>query len=486
MGDIYHKKGTDYYDDFYYAVPSLSTSDFTIEVTKDGASGSNTGITVTYVATNKYAIYVPASTGFTSVTGTYFIKINRTSIPTDVFTSIVRVTNDGTGAGTYGGATFTSATSDGRVTDGASALNGATVIVYLPSYAGIWSQTTTSATGNWGPVYFNANGTYPVIVQKAGYVSAVSSLQVVGSNVTGPGADITMAVSSGMAGTLTASSLWAYARRMYRDRTGTKADQELKEIVNEALMFLATFRFWPFLHTVGRVDFNAYYATGTATTVGGDATVTLSGGVWPSYAADAEVLLNQQWHRIQSRTSDTEIELVNAWHGTAYSGAFTLAQLEYDLPDDLLRLDQVVNRVNFPWGPDPVSRARLEVAKRQWRQGINNPALWAIERNRICIWPYSTSDQMVNLLYFRKPAELVNGTDIADWDSNCVEALRRCIDYMVSCRGDCVAGDRQQCYDAMVESVARATAADKAPADVKVGVPMGLLDPVVYPNMVVR
>jgi hypothetical protein len=178
--------------------------------------------------------------------------------------------------------------------------------------------------------------------------------------------------------------------------------------------------------------------------------------------------------------------LASAWHGTGLSAtSYTLAQIEYDLPTDLLRLDQVVNKANFAWGPEPVSRAWIEIAKSQWRSGVSNPALWAIEKNRLCIWPYSTSNQMVNLLYFRKPAALTSSTDVADWDANCLEALRRCIDYMVACRGDCVAGDRQSCYNAMIEVVARATATDKGPVNVKLGVPCGYNDPVVTSSITV-
>jgi hypothetical protein len=53
---------------------------------------------------------------------------------------------------------------------------------------------------------------------------------------------------------------------------------------------------------------------------------------------------------------------------------------------------------------------------------------------------------MVNFRYRRLPAELVNDSDVVDWDRNQIDLLRRAIDYAVSLRGECVAGDTEKRY----------------------------------------
>lgn len=458
---------------FDYATGSLTDGDFTKEVDKNGVAAANTGVSVSYIGGRRYAVTVNATTGFVAATGTYNLTIYRTSAPSDRWTLVARVTNDGTAGGTTGSASFTASSGNGRVTDGAVAIQYATVYISRPSGGGAYTSTTTDASGNWGPVYFDSNGTWPLTVQKSGYSIGGSSIVVSGTTASGPGTDIalTTAASSGY----TLSSLIAYARRMYRDRTGNKADAELTQAINEGLMWIATEHLWTWYHTTGRLNINGAYQTGTVALTNGDATVTLSGGTWPSWAADANLYFNGMYHPVASRTSGTDIELVNAWTETSQTAAsYVLAQTDYDLPSDCMRLDKITSTTDWIWGPDPCSRYLLEEARARWAlSSMQPPNLWAIIKNQVVIWPMSSANKMVNILYFRRPATLVSSTDEADWDPNLGSLLHRAIDYQVSLRGDCVAGTKDECFKVLREEMARAISQDRTAVTRRPGIAAG-------------
>lgn len=464
MADIPHRVSTTYATYFDYATASLAQSDFTIEVDKDGVNAATTGITITYIAGRRYYVTVNGSTGFAAATGVYKLTIYKTATPNDRWQDIIRVTTDGSLSGTVGTNAFTSTTGDGRVTDGSSALANARVYINRPGGT-YYTSLLTNSLGNWGPVYFDADGTWTLSVQIAGYTIGTGTITVSSGLPTGPGVDI--ALSANTSTTLTASSLVAYARRMYRDRTGAKADAELYQIVNEALMMMATTHDWPWYETVGRVNLKAAYSTGTVTLVNGDATAVLASGTWPSWigtTGPAELYINGLYHRVLSRTSDTDIEMVNAWGEASAAGvSYTIAQVEYTLPSDLMKLGTPTAANDWIWGPDPVSRFTIEEARRCWSIGssTSTPRLWAIERDRLVLWPWPGADKMMNILYYRRPTELVNGTDTVDWDTNLIELLHRAIDYQVSCRGDCVAGDKTATYNSFKESMTRNIGQDR-------------------------
>ncbi len=202
--------------------------DYTVQITKNGTGNqATTGITgpTEVDATNNAGLYTltcSGSTSFLSATGVFEVKVFRTADLTLVWNDICIVTSDGTGAGTFGAASFTATASDGRVVSSAAALSGATVTILTPT-ATIYTQLTSSATGVWGPVYFNTNGTYQIQVQKTGYTTTTGTITVSGSVATGPGADLSItAVSTGS--TLLVSTLMAYVRRVMLDASGTKSD----------------------------------------------------------------------------------------------------------------------------------------------------------------------------------------------------------------------------------------------------------------------
>lgn len=486
MSSEYHKIGTTYRTYFLYVDPStgqevtgLSAGDFSIDLTKNGTGNqSTTGITIAEVdSTNNpglYSVTVSGSTGFVSATGVYELTIFRTSDGVeDGHTQTVTVSSDGTGAGSWGDASFTATASDGRVTDGASALQGATVRI-LDSNNALYVQTTTDASGLWGPVYFSEDGTYTISVQKSGYTLGSDTLTVSGSSATGPGADIELTASGNTSGLL-ASNLWGYALRQFIDRQGSKADTEKKQIVNDALHWLSLEKDWPWLHRLGVVDLVADYDTGTIAINNADKTVTLTGGTWPSWAANGDLVIDGQMYEIASRTSGSEVELKETWNSASISGeSYVIMRYRYTLPTDLLRTDELLFGQTWPWGADAVSDAVLEMYRNTWQFGQSTPNVWSIAKNQLKVWPWPTAARRVNILYYAQPAELTDSADEADWDPMQIVLLRRAIDYQVSLRGNCVAGTKQQCLMQLNEQLASAAPRDKTATDRRLYGPHGL------------
>ena len=446
----------------------LTDGSFTKQLAKDGVGNqSTTGITVTEVdATNNpglYEVEVSGSTGFVTATGTYALIVYKTADGIDNGHRLgVTVSSDGTGAGTWSDAAFTATASDGRVTDGSNPIESATVRIFDPD-GDLLLQTTTDSSGLWGPVYFDTDGTYTIRVQKAGYSVGSDTLAVSGSTATGPGADITIALATSTTG-LTFSDLKAYAQRQFVDHQGSKADTIYEESVNDALAMISMEKDWPWYHRTGVIDLQAPYSTGTISITTDTKTVTLSSGTFPSWAASGVLIISGQIYDVATRDSATQLTLTNTWaHATISGSSYTLAQYSYDLPSELIRIDQIFFGTSWPWGKEPVSYSTIEHLRDVNQTGQSGAHHWAIHHGQIVLWPYPTTARQVRVAYWKRPATLTNDNDDADWDPQHLQLLRRAIDYQVALRGETVLGSVERALAVYQAALANGMARDKAP-----------------------
>lgn len=468
----YHKVGTTLDDDFQLVdrmnqpITGKVQGDFTISLNK-GVTGNqaSTGITITEVdATNNkgmYHITVNAATGFVSVASEYSLMLNLTADVAIRRALTYVVNSDGTGSGTVGAASFTATASDGRVTDGTSALASATVRIRNSSNVILYSFTT-GVTGLWGPVYFDTAGTYTIDVQKSGYSSSSTGTIVVsGSTATGPLVDLALtAVSSGTG--LTNSTLIAYARRMILDKVGSKADAEIQQAINEALDMISMERPWPWYLTHGDLNLVAQYSTGTVTFTAASTTVTLAGGTWPSWAASGKIKYNGKVYRISTRTSGAVVVLADAFQAATVTGAtYILYQDEYTLPSDCMQFGKFFPGETWGLSQTPVAFEQIMQAYAQSNYGQEYPQLWANYKQKIVFWPYPQNANNLPMLYYRKPVALVSASDEADWDAMHVNLLHRAIDYTLSLRYPTVAGDPKSTFASYQMALARAVPNDK-------------------------
>lgn len=448
-------------------VTGLVQASFDFDLSKNGVGNQSlTGITLAEVdATNnpgEYAITCNASTSFAAATGIYTLDLALISDVSYNYSQSYWVTSDGTGAGTVGAASFTAVLGDGRVTSAGVALSGATVSIRQLTTV-LW-QTTSSATGVWGPVYLD-NGSYTIDVQKSGYTLGTGTITVAANVATGPGADIDLTnVSSGTG--LTASDLWSYARRMYLDSTGTKADTEIKQATNDALDMVSKCNVWPWYLSAGKITTVPFYNTGTVTVTKDSAIVTLAGGTFPTWAASGEFLINNQWYKILTRDSATQITLLVTYGKATQAGvAYVVYQDAYTMPSDCMKFGRLLYGTSWQYGGNPTSYQAFLDAKNIWTSGQQGASLWCTQKTYLRVWPYPSIATDINFSYYRKPAALVSANDEADWDPNHVDLLRRAIDYQLAIRGRCVAGDTQTTMGAFNAALAMDQPMDRTESD---------------------
>ena len=237
MATFYTPVDTVLYDYLEYrnasgGVTGKVQGDFTIQLSSRTAGNvATTGITLTEIdATNNAGVYRIAAdlTSFVGDVGDYELTIFDTASPQFSWGATYKVALANEFPSSI--AAFTSTSANGRVTDGTNPIAGATVDLKDGSGTLI-TRVLTGADGNWGPVYLAS--TVTAYAQKSGYSQGTAQVTVSGSTATGPGADIALTAAT-ISASLTADSLWAYAKRVSRDRTGARSDAVIKSAVNDA------------------------------------------------------------------------------------------------------------------------------------------------------------------------------------------------------------------------------------------------------------
>jgi hypothetical protein len=125
--------------------------------------------------------------------------------------------------------------------------------------------------------------------------------------------------------------------------------RDIRTAIHRAYDELTTIRDWSYYHVHGRVITDAPYSTGTITTSG--ATVTLSGGTWPTWAATGGYLkVGEQIGRVATRTSSTVIVLDSSLSLKAditVASPYSLYRTVYPLPADFRNMDEPSDEYNW-------------------------------------------------------------------------------------------------------------------------------------------
>ena len=89
---------------------------------------------------------------------------------------------------------------------------------------------------------------------------------------------------------------------------------------------------WSFLFPSEIMTFSAPYSTGTVTVASGVAT--LSGGTFPSWAAQGDLVVDGERYAVATRDSDTQATLVRTTLDADAGTSYSLERYVYDLPSD--------------------------------------------------------------------------------------------------------------------------------------------------------
>lgn len=124
--------------------------------------------------------------------------------------------------------------------------------------------------------------------------------------------------------------------------------RDIRTAIHKAYSEVTTIRDWSYYHVHGRIITQAPYSTGTVSTTG--TTVTLTGGVWPTWAATGAYLkIGEEICRVGTRTSNTVLVLAAPLllKANVTAKAFTLYKTVYALPADFRNLDEPSDEYNW-------------------------------------------------------------------------------------------------------------------------------------------
>ena len=133
-------------------------------------------------------------------------------------------------------------------------------------------------------------------------------------------------------------------------RSGFSEDQraDISDCMHDGLRRVYAAYDWSFLHPVADVTTTAPYATGTVTIASG--VVTLTGGTFPSWAADGVLQVNNRYYSVASRGSDTQLTLDSTSVTVASAASYQLARPEIALD---AAFDSVANDSDLTYYPSP-------------------------------------------------------------------------------------------------------------------------------------
>lgn len=443
MTDLYSKVDTRIRDSLLLldsssnAVTGEVPGNFTLALYQLGVGDIvTTGITISEMdAVNEpgeYELDMNPLTSFVIATGVYCLTVHNTT-HNQWFKSIYLITADGTGAGTIGPNIFTASSGDGRVTDGVLPVEGVTVFI-LDSNNNLITTALTDVNGDWGPVYLE-DGSFTATAQLIGFTGASAVLTMAGGGGS-IGSDIVITVASAL-GTVTNGALVAYTRRQSGDQGGDKANIQIQECVNAGLQKAARDHFSNFYQTDAKILLRAQFTTGTVALTLGSKAVVLTGGIWPSWAANGELLVNGVYLEIDIRTDDTNLILVDDWvEANVAAATFNLSQLEYAQPADLMAVGvDIWYQGSARLAADPTTYIDIQRWKRQG--SFKGDRVWASHRKKFVIYPVVSTDSYADYFYYRSPVVLdfASPNTVADMDPLNIALVQRGIDTELVIRG---------------------------------------------------
>lgn len=197
-----------------------------------------------------------------------------------------------------------------------------------------------------------------------------------------------------------------------------EARRDAKRASMHALRTLANSHSWTYYYTVGKLATVEPYTTGTVAYdhTGGsfERLVTLTGGVWPTWAANGVLNINDVLYEVYSRQSNTQLTLStnsNPGADVASGTSYTLFRDNFALPANFQAMGEMIIAANarslMPEHPNSwLARKRI------WR-GTATPYSYTIlgdpnYQNTISMALYPPPDQAysIDYLYKRRPRQL--------------------------------------------------------------------------------
>ncbi len=206
------------------------------------------------------------------------------------------------------------------------------------------------------------------------------------------------------------------------DYLGSNATQEAardaRRAALDAYRELSHAHRWMYYQARGRVQTVAHYNTGTIaydhTGGSSERLLTLTDGVWPTWAAQGVLLVNDVAYQVAERQSDTLATLdidSNPGQDVAADTAYYIYQDTYVLPHDFLEMEQLFEAQNSFWLEYADPGTWLAMQKN--RHGPANPRLYCVRGApdyygclALSLWPAPDNIYALDFVYHRRPRSL--------------------------------------------------------------------------------
>lgn len=180
---------------------------------------------------------------------------------------------------------------------------------------------------------------------------------------------------------------------------------------------------WSFMRPEITILTTALYSTGTVEIASG--VVTLTGGTFPSWAAEGEVHVSSQIYTVNTRDSDTQVTLDDTSVTVAAGATYNLTRPSYDLPEGFDgNFDGALHYKtgnNTLWGPIRFLSPEILRRKKQSYNGSDRPLYAAIQpktfdatvgqRWKITFYPAPDDAYTLHGRYMVRP-EMIDGTNL--------------------------------------------------------------------------
>jgi hypothetical protein len=196
-----------------------------------------------------------------------------------------------------------------------------------------------------------------------------------------------------------------------------------KEWINFAQQEVSTAAFWPWLLKDEVIAIDAEITTGTAAVTNGDATVTLSSSALPAAMENGQWYFqagsDTVWYPVESRTSGTVCELVEAYQGTtAAAGTYQLWHVVYSLPSDCWKIADIRN-MDYVTKMRPSGYNRIDASDPALQQSGTDSYLWSLMGSdsngypQIMFWPPRITEGTQNVRYYKTLTDLSGDSDVS-------------------------------------------------------------------------
>lgn len=242
---------------------------------------------------------------------------------------------------------------------------------------------------------------------------------------------------------ITFDTLYEYALDQMEDRTDEKAIRRAKRIVNRASKRVAGEMLWHWYRRRHRIILRPREKYTNISLSAEGIVATLDSGSWASDAATRTLLLSGDTELMNVRVRDSSSQ-ITLWSTDIYVASANasgvtgyLYKNRYALPSNFRCISTEPHQKDY-WGPETqITNEQMLRLNQTYQPSTGDMVVWTLHHNyetdlwEIMVWQFPDTLRSMDLYLFVWPPELVNDSDVLDWDPNHSEVIYAAIDELV-------------------------------------------------------